>query len=382
MNPINIFVLIDKDIPTDHSFIQGVVESKLPAQHCYVTFVGFGPSGLQENSKVKYRYIEIKYGSFFLRKLHKLVSITRTLWKVENLDVLYTRNDPVYLVIAGVLKLRKKKLTHIHQISHLHAYSTTLKSFTFRVKAFFDILFRKIFFSNVDLFFLISDEMKCFMTEKYRAYSHKFRVFPLGVNVDEFNDVIPWRERRHDLVYIGTLAKSRKIDVLIDAVKIYNNTFGKIKLHIWGASHDKADDIYLRHYATSIGEGDSVVFHGKVERASVVQLLKDSKIGLSTIPSGGLFKQISPTKLMEYLAAGCVVVASQGIPEQEIIMLESNGGYLIPFEPGAIAKAIHIALIDTEASIEKSVSGRKYILEKRSYAEMATQIRKGLDEIL
>ncbi|MCR5861707.1 hypothetical protein LRS05_05960 [Flavobacterium sp. J372] len=38
---IKIAVLVDKEIPTDHSFIQGVLEKSMLNENCEVTFVGY-----------------------------------------------------------------------------------------------------------------------------------------------------------------------------------------------------------------------------------------------------------------------------------------------------------------------------------------------------
>ncbi len=376
MYEINLVALVDKDIPTDHSFLEGVLAGFLPEQGVKVTFLGFGPSDIKERHGVKYIYVRPRFQSFFFRKVHKFLSFTMCLWNTRDVNVLFTRNDPVYLIVAWILKLRNRRLVHVHQISHLHAYSSSIKSWTFRVKSLFDILFRRIFFNSVDLFFLVSDEMRRFMETKWPKYNDRFRVVPLGIHTGEFDAIIPWRHRNYDLVYVGTLARSRRIDVLIDAVRRYNEKYGPVTLNIWGGSHDQVDEDYLRAYAKNTGQQENVIFNGKVSRAAVVAILKDSKIGLSVIPSDGLLKQISPTKLMEYMAAGCVVIASLGIPDQENIVKNAGGGYLIDFDADAVVTCIKSVFLDENNASLGALRARKYILAERSYEKIAAQIVK------
>jgi glycosyltransferase involved in cell wall biosynthesis len=115
----------------------------------------------------------------------------------------------------------------------------------------------------------------------------------------------------------------------------------------------------------------------------VLEKLKQSKIGLSTIPASEIFSQISPTKLMEYLAAGCCVVATKGIKDQEEIMRSAFGEeILIDFEPAQVAEAIHEILADQNKAVEMTKRGRNFIFEKRSYNEMAKRLRADMDFLI
>ncbi|OYQ32117.1 hypothetical protein CHU92_14675 [Flavobacterium cyanobacteriorum] len=381
---LKVAVLLDKDIPTDHSFVQGTLENSLSKRNCHITFIGY-KSNIESSKKDNVSFIYVQKGSanFFINKFHKLITFTKKVKESGPYDVLYTRNDPVYLILAWYLKTKNIIRLHFHQISHLHAFASSKKNMIYKIKTVGDLILRKKFLKYADRALLISDEMKVFLDQKWPAFSDKYIVFPMGIEVSEFEDIIPYNQKQLDVTYIGTLAKSRRVDIIIDAVKLYNDTYGPLKLHIWGQSHDKQDDIDLKAHTKKIGAENLVTFYGKVARKEVIENIKNTKIGMAAIPNTGLLKQISPTKLMEYLAAGCCVVATKGIRDQEDIVNEAYGnGHLIDFTAEDIAKAVHSILSDPANADALSQKGREYIFKKRSYTEMASRIWSEFDVLL
>lgn len=376
-----IVVLTDKDLPTDHSFIQGVMEKVLPAFSQQVTFVGFGKDSSNHTSLASYKLTNPWSKNFAIKKLQKLLIFTKLVNECKP-DVLFTRNDPVYLIIAWILKLYHPKLIHVHQISHLHAYSTTLrKKITFRVKASGDLLLRRIFISKADLILLISEEMHTFLSNEWKKHAHKFQIYPLGVLSSEFKSSIPLKSREMDIGYIGTLSKSRELYTIVDGLEIYNQKYGNAVLHIWGQSHDPEDDKRLKSYVKDRGLSDKIKFYGRVSRAEVMTALKQIKIGLSVIPPKGLLKQISPTKLMEYMASGCFIIASRGIKDQDMILSDAKTGIIIDFDSQQLATALKKALDSIETLEPLAQIGQEYILKHRSYETMGQRLLNDIEKV-
>ncbi len=371
---IHIAVLIDKDIPTDHSFIQGIFENCLLKHDVNVTFIGFRNENIPQKPQVKYVFIKGMYSNFILRKLHKLISFALAVFKSKP-SVLFTRNDPVYLIIGWLAKLRLPQLIHVHQVSHLHAYSSSLQSsFLFRIKSFGDKQIRILFLKATDMICVISDEMKRFLIKEWPAHTQKLRVYPLGVHEADFRESKSLEERDVDLIYIGTFAKSRQLNIVVDAINSYQQKYGSINVVFLGGSHNQEDDQMLENYAKNIDMPHPIQFIGKLSRKEALQQLANAKIGLSMIPSHGLFKQISPTKLMEYLAAGCFVIASKGIVDQENILKNAPSGELVDFDPDKIVEAIHRGMNNLDNSNKSAKNGREYILKHREYDTMAKRL--------
>jgi glycosyltransferase involved in cell wall biosynthesis len=368
-----IVVLVDKDLPTDHSFIQGMFEKALPSRGHEVVFVGFGDPGTTHPS-VRFNLVKPWGNNFWFRKLQKLISFSRLVLQ-EKPSVLFTRNDPTYLMVAWFARLRMRGLVHIHQISHLHAYSTNLrKNWLYNLKANGDLALRRMFMRSADCVYLISDAMAEFLKPKWPSFSSRFRIFPLGVTDSEFGAPSQFTARKVTFAYIGTLSASRELQVLADACLLYKQQYGDIQIHFWGASHNKQDDEKLAAYVLEKGLQSNMIFHGRVSRMEVLSALQQVRIGLSLIPPKGMLKQISPTKMMEYMASGCFVLASHGIPEQENILNASGGGILVEFEAEKIAEGFARCLSDMTACEKGAARGRQYILAHRSYSGMAESL--------
>ncbi len=101
-------VMVDKNLPTDHSFIQGLFEKVLPEKSQEIVFVGFQGDLDIDREYITFNFIKPWSDNYVLRKTQKVFSFTYNMFKV-NPDVLYTRNDPTYLIIGFFLRFSKKK---------------------------------------------------------------------------------------------------------------------------------------------------------------------------------------------------------------------------------------------------------------------------------
>lgn len=372
-----IVVLVDKELPTDHSFIQGVLEKSIPKMDYEVTFVGY-KSNLDELNLEGVKYITIEKPSlnFFLLKVHKIVKFKKIIENEGMFDILFSRNDPAFLILGWLLKRKKRVHSHFHQISHLHAFVTSEKSISYRIKRYGDLMIRKLFMNHVSGILLISEQMKRFLQDIWPSYANKYIIYPMGVDVSMFENNNKIEDRIYDVTYIGTLAKSRRIDLMVDGINCYNQKYGQLNFHIWGESTNQNDNIDIRKYVEKLNLVDKVHFHGKVSRSEISKILSQTKIGLSTIPISEIFKQISPTKLMEYLGAGCCVIANKGIDEQDCIVNAAFGEQelLDSFDPNLIADKLNQKLSNIEKMQQESDNGKAFIVSFRDYKIMAQRL--------
>jgi len=384
---MRMLVITDRRLPTDHSFIKGVLTTELPKLGVDVTFLGFSTQyrGLVEIDRVKYQLFKPWPGGLFVEALQMLLVFPIFMWRTKRFDVIFTRNDPIALIIGKIYRLlRYRNAKHLHQISFLKAEQILRdpdRSFGYKIAAYGDLMVRRLFLTKVDKIFVVSKPMADYLQTKYPKIINKIEILPLGISVEEFSSPLPYNARPIDVVYIGTLAKVRRLEVVIDAIRIYNQRYGPLSLKIYGASYDPRDERNLKDYIQKQGLEKKVQIFGRIPREQVLKILQKTKIGLSTIPPEGLLIQCSPTKLMEYMAAGCCVIATRGIPDQEAIIKESNGGILVDYKAEEIATAIYELLRNPEKASNMAMQGRAYILEKRSYAKLAQNIKRILIEL-
>ena len=375
-------VITDKRLPTDHSFIQGCLASSLPQVGVEVLFLGLSETyhGLQKIDGVQYHLFKVWPGGMLVEALQIIFVFFRLLSHQVAFDTVFTRNDPMALFLGYLYcNFINKKAKHLHHISFLHAQSILSSKFhgiKYKIVAYLDLSFQRLFLKKAHHIFAISDAMRDLLQARHPSLSHKLDALPLGIQEKDFDSPMEFFQRPIEIAYIGTLAASRRLNILIDAIGLYNRRYGALTLKVWGASHDPRDDEALQAYVTHCGLEEQVRLCGKVPRDQVLKTLMRTKIGVCTIPPDNLYKYSSPTKLMEYLAAGCCVIASGGIPEQQSIIEKSGGGILVSFCAEAIADGIHQLRHGPKDAAMMAAQGRDWILKNRDYLSMASHIKR------
>ena len=100
------------------------------------------------------------------------------------------------------------------------------------------------------------------------------------------------------------------------------------------------------------------------------KLLVQGDAAISYVPRNQFHDVSSPTKLLEYLAAGIPCVAND-IPDQVNVLNQSQAGWLVASNTAAIAQALTEVLENPDRAFERAAAGPGYIVEKRSYSVIA-----------
>ena len=210
--------------------------------------------------------------------------------------------------------------------------------------------------------------------------------FPNGVDLESFSgrggkDI---RDRygmgsATVIVYIGTMAKVRKLDVLLRAFQLVKHMEENVKLLMIGEGTGKND---LERLAVTLGLEKEVIFTGQVLQSEVPRYITAADIGISPVPPVSFYVVSSPIKLLEYMAMGKPVVANEEIMEHKEVIEESGGGITVPFQDKAFADAI-IELIDNpEKAGEMGRRGAEWVVKNRSYEVLARRLEARLLELL
>jgi glycosyltransferase involved in cell wall biosynthesis len=88
----------------------------------------------------------------------------------------------------------------------------------------------------------------------------------------------------------------------------------------------------------------------------------------------------SPTKVVEYLALGLPVVASD-IPDQRRLLAECGGGRCVAFDATALAEALHAALADPHTGRTAAQRARAAVLARRGYDAIAARVASVLQSL-
>jgi glycosyltransferase involved in cell wall biosynthesis len=199
--------------------------------------------------------------------------------------------------------------------------------------------------------FVVSNHMRSRL-DSLSGQQSNATVLPMGVRNDVFRgkDVEPMPSvfPQGYLLFFGRFAEVKGITYLLRALPEVLRSHAGIGLVLIGYG---TMEQRLRDETQSLGLGNSVVFAGKKTHEEIVRYLRGCRAVVvpSILQDRGETEGL-PTVIMEALAAGSRVVASNvdGIPD--IIRHGENGWLCEPAQPKDLAEKILVALADREPS--------------------------------
>jgi glycosyltransferase involved in cell wall biosynthesis len=183
------------------------------------------------------------------------------------------------------------------------------------------------------------------------------------------------------LIYLGTLARGRRIEVLFDMLKILRQQFPDVLLVLVGEADDEVDEKRLRKLADDAGVAEATLWTGWLPHQEAWRYVRAAEVGLAPIPRGSMLDCGSPTKVLEYLALGVPVVANDN-PDQERVLREGGGGLCVPLTAHDFAQAVSRLLVDEPLRRAMASSGQRYVRACRGYQTLAKLVADKYAELL
>lgn len=179
----------------------------------------------------------------------------------------------------------------------------------------------------------------------YRVNRDKIAVIPNGVDVNKFSDCKNELLLDGDpaILYLGHLSKSA--DILIQAISKIRSELPKLKLHLVGGG----DITALKLLASKKGVDTHVVFHGSITHEKTPSYYKaaDFFVFPSVYTPAGI-------TILEAMASGTAVIASNRGGTQEIISNDKDGVLFEPNDDEALPKAI--LALQQDSKLRKTIS--------------------------
>jgi glycosyltransferase involved in cell wall biosynthesis len=216
---------------------------------------------------------------------------------------------------------------------------------------------------------------------------HKMTAVPMGVRTDLCAAADLSRTRQvlppgvPCVLYLGTLNRVRRLEFLMHAFARVLAVRPEALLYVVGQGDHPEDRTFLESEALSLNLGASVVFVGQLPQPEALTYVQEADVCVSPFHPTPILQSTSPTKLVEYMAAGKPVVANDH-PEQKRVIEESGGGISVPYDESAFAAAIVELLRDPGAARAMGERGRRYVLEHRSYGVIADLVERRLLEVV
>ncbi len=200
------------------------------------------------------------------------------------------------------------------------------------------------------------------------------KMTPVPMGVDEGLLDLPTQTVESDTVlYLGTLARVRRLEVLLEAMVQVRQTRPSARLIFVGEGDSPLDRAFLELEARRLGLADATEFTGRMPMRDALVRVARAAVCVSPFYPTFVLRSTSPTKLIEYMAQGKPVVANDH-PEQREVLDASGAGVCVPWSAAAFADAIIGLLVDSETANEMGARGPTWVAENRTYKRIAERL--------
>lgn len=220
------------------------------------------------------------------------------------------------------------------------------------------------------------------MADDFRRHgADPARITPVvtGIEVGEMLPVVG--RQRHSrtgpitIGYLGTLARERRLEVLVDTLAELKRQGLVARLLLVGDG-DAEDRSAIEQRAEVLGVRGQIEMTGFMPRTQALERVGTADIGVSPIHPSPIFDGASPTKLVEYLALGLPVIANRH-PDQSEVLRESRAGLCVPWGVRHFARAVRwLARRSDEELLAIGHRGREWVETHRSYSIIADEFEK------
>ncbi|MBX3600236.1 MAG: glycosyltransferase [Rubrivivax sp.] len=209
---------------------------------------------------------------------------------------------------------------------------------------------------------------------------------PMGIDIESVEHAQvdgladPRLHGRIPLVYLGTMVRLRRIDVLLHAMVLIRQQEPKALLLMVGdaPARDMQD---LRDECRRLGLLDHVIFTGFIPMEAGWSWVRAAAVGLSPCRPSPILDVGTPTKVIEYLAWGKPVVANHH-PDQTAVIEASACGVLVDFSAEGFARGVIAALNDPALAARAAQRGREWVRQHRDYAVIARGLERRYRELI
>lgn len=187
------------------------------------------------------------------------------------------------------------------------------------------------------------------------ARSHRAAVVPMSV------------------VYLGTLAAVRRMDMLIDAFGEVLKSQPDARLTLVGEGDSPQERAALEEQVRRLGITESVVFTGFIPMDEAWAIAARAAVCVSPFLPNAVLASASPTKLVEYMALGRPVVCNDH-PEQSQVIRESGAGLCVAWGASEFARAI-VWMLQHPAEAERmGANGPAWVDSCRTYPAISERV--------
>ena len=168
------------------------------------------------------------------------------------------------------------------------------------------------------------------------------------------------------LGFVGTFQRHEGIELLLEALPAIARGLPEARLLLVG---DGPELPALQQAAAALGVGERVVFAGRVEPAESPRYYSLVDIMVYPAHETRLTDVVAPFKLLEAMAAGCIVAASDVGGHRELLADRATGRLFRPHDAGALAEAIIDLAARRSTWPALAAAARQWVERERSWQQ-------------
>lgn len=247
-------------------------------------------------------------------------------------------------------------------VATFHAWSDRARSYRAAARVVRPVLRR------IDARVAVSSAAAAYHAGALGLRPEDFTIVPNGVDVARFRDATPFPQMRDhpSLLFVGRLETRKGLDQLLHAFTRLKTTRPDLRLYVVGDGPDRDRCQQL----LPVRLRSDVVFLGRVDNDELPRFYASCDLYVSPALGGESFGIV----LIEAMAAGCAVVASD-IPGYASVVTDGVDGRLVPpGDPEALADAI-AALLDNASLARALASTAAAGVDRYDWSAVAQQVR-------
>ncbi len=176
------------------------------------------------------------------------------------------------------------------------------------------------------------------------------------------------------LIYFGAVQKWQGLATLLKAMALLKD-FEDLKLMVCSSNREK-ETKQLRKLANKLGIAGSIIWKYQLEKAELNAYIRNAELSIAPLAecSRNIAQGCSPLKVLESMAVGTAVIASDLPVVREIIDPGINGKLVPPDRPQELSRAIRVLLEYPKERKKLGHSGMQKIKSERNWDAILPQL--------
>lgn len=280
-----------------------------------------------------------------------------------NPDVIHANNLP-FITTYQAVKIAQKM--HIPSVIHVHGVSADRGFFLNAFQFFYLATFGTKMLGNASRVICLTQN-GARLVQSFGCLPEKIYVIPNGVDINTFRPTS--REQKGLIMWIGRFVNEKGLIILINSIKILlNKGISNFRLLLIGDGplrpliQTQINSFHLENHVSIVSRINHDVVNSYLTQAS-----------LFILPS---LKEGMPYVLLEAMACGKAVIASNIPGIKDIITNNVNGLLVPPKDPHALSEAIIKLLKDKKLLEQLGRNARQLMVERYDWKIITNQIEQ------